>query len=484
MPHLAALPVPETNIPTAIPTHDELTVRTHTNINSIASIIVTAKALLAILAKAIRAGVDDDLIIAGLKSDVLPRRVGVGAHHAVHVRLGDELDGDGDVVLPRAQGLVVRGGDEAAVGVDEGDGVDGAEVVVVLLRERAGAGVELDDLLVRHAREELVRVRGGWVEANDVRDLARAEAGGAFAVFGVPQLHLPVVGGGEEVAAGGVEGGVADGFAVARVGAQQVALVVDVPELDFAVGRGGEEEVAGVGEEAQGGDGFGVRFPGVDVFLRDVVLLRAGFLPEVDVEILGYVHVRSPLVVELLAAVELGSFGVCDVVLVVGAGFAHGWDVGRDDGFVDVLLVARQLFAGHGRFVLVRLVLIPIPRPRSFVRIRSVYDARISFFLPFPSDHFAVLFRRPHLHDIPPSEFQCFGQIPDIRAICAGIPCVPQTLKCAMLRVEGRIAEDSLLRIPGQNVLPLQRIAISDFVRICWSCGWFREGRERDIVGE
>lgn len=53
-----------------------------------------------------------------------------------------------------------------------------------------------------------------------------------------------------------------------------------------------------------------------------------------------------------------------------------------------------------------------------------------------------------------------------------------------MLRVEGRIAEDSLLRIPGQNVLPLQRIAISDFVRICWSLGWFREGRERDIVGE
>ena len=73
----------------------------------------------------------------------------------------------------------------------------------------------------------------------------------------------------------GVEGGVGNGFGVASVGAEEFAVVVDVPDFDFGVGGGGEEEVAGIREEAEGGNGFGVRSPGVDVFLRDVVLLSA-----------------------------------------------------------------------------------------------------------------------------------------------------------------------------------------------------------------
>ena len=445
---------------------------------------MAAETLLAVLAEAVGTGVHDDLVVAGLEGDVFARGMRRGSHHAVHVGLGDEFDGDGDVVFPRPQGLVVGGGDEAPVGVDEGDGVDGAQVVVVFLGERAGAGVELDDLLVRHAGEELVRVRGRRVEADDVRDLAGCEAGGAFAVFGVPELHLAVVGGGQEVGAGGVEGGVGDGFGVAGIGAQQFALVVDVPDLDFAVGRGGEEEVAGVGEEAEGGDGFGVRFPGVDVFLGHVVLLRAGFLPEVDVEILRDVHVGPSLVVELLAAVELAGFAVRYVVLVICAGFAHGRDICRNDGFFDVLLVTGQFLSSQGGFVLVRLVLVSIPRPWSFIRIRSVYNAGISLLLPFPSYCLAVLFRRPHLHDIPASELLCFYQIPDIRAICARVPRVPQTLESVMLRVEGRITEHGLLRISGQNVFPLQGITISVFERIRRSLGWFRESRIGYIVGE
>lgn len=417
MPHLAALPVPETHVAAAVAAHDELAVRADGHVDGVTGVVVSAEALLAVLAEAVGGGVDDDLVVAGLEGDVFARGVRGGPHHAVHVRLGDEFDGDGDVVFPGSQRLVVRGGDEAAVGVDEGDGVHGPEVVVVFLGEGAGAGVELDDFLVGHAGEELVRVRRGRVEADDVRDLAGGEAGRAFAVFGVPELHLAVVGGGEEVAAGGVEGGVGDRFAVAGVGAQQFALVVHVPDLDFAVGGRGEQEVAGVGEEAEGGDGFRVRLPGVDVLLGDVVLLRAGFLSEVDVEILRDVHVRSALVVELLAAVEFAGFGVRNVVLVIRAGFAHGRDVGGNDGFLDVLFVTRQLFSSHGRFVLVRLVLISIPRPRSFIRVRSFYDARIPFFLPFPPYRFAVLFRRPHLHDIPPSKLLCFGKIPHIRPI-------------------------------------------------------------------
>ena len=106
-----------------------------------------------------------------------------------------------------------------------------------------------------------------------MRDLTGAEARDTFAVFGVPELHLPVVGACEEVRAAGVEGRVGDGFGVTGVSPQERAVVVDVPELYFAVGGGGEEEVPGVGEEAQGGDGLGVRFPGMDVFFGHVVSL-------------------------------------------------------------------------------------------------------------------------------------------------------------------------------------------------------------------
>ena len=77
--------------------------------------------------------------------------MGGRARHAEHGGLGDEFDGDGDVVFPSSEGVVVGGGDEAAVFVDESDGVDGAEVVVVFLGHFAGAGVELDDFFVGHA---------------------------------------------------------------------------------------------------------------------------------------------------------------------------------------------------------------------------------------------------------------------------------------------------------------------------------------------
>jgi len=112
---------------------------------------VSPEALFAVLSEAIGGCVDDDLIVAGLEAYAFSRGVGGGGGEGVHVRFCDEFDGDGDVEVPGAEGFVVRGGDEAAVFVAEGDGVDGAEMVVVFLRHLPGDGVELYDLLVGHA---------------------------------------------------------------------------------------------------------------------------------------------------------------------------------------------------------------------------------------------------------------------------------------------------------------------------------------------
>lgn len=215
MVHFTSLPIPEADIAATITGRDELSVRGDLDINGVAGVIVATETLLPVLAELVCGAVHDDLVIAGLEGDVFAIGVGGGAGEGEHVWFGDEFDGDGDTVFPGAEGFVVRGGDEAAVVVDEGDGVDGCQVVVVFLDQFAGAGVKLHDLLVGHTGQEFVGVFGAWVEADDVGGFACAEAAETFAVFGVPELDLAVVGGCEEGGAAGVEVGVCNGLGMA-----------------------------------------------------------------------------------------------------------------------------------------------------------------------------------------------------------------------------------------------------------------------------
>lgn len=86
-----------------------------------------------------------------MEGDVFAGGVRRGSYEGVHVRFRDEFYGDGDVVFPCAEGLVVGGCDEAAVLIDESYSIYGPEMVVVFLRHFAGASVELHDFLVGHA---------------------------------------------------------------------------------------------------------------------------------------------------------------------------------------------------------------------------------------------------------------------------------------------------------------------------------------------
>jgi len=91
------------------------------------------KAFLPILPEPIRSGVNHYLVVPGLEGDVFAGGVRRGTDEGVHVGFCDEFDGDGDIVFPCSKGFVVRGCYEAPVLVDEGDGVYGAEMVVVFL---------------------------------------------------------------------------------------------------------------------------------------------------------------------------------------------------------------------------------------------------------------------------------------------------------------------------------------------------------------
>ena len=92
---------------------------------------------------------------------------------------------------------------DAAALVNERHGVDGAEVVIVLERNLAGARVVLHDLPVRGADEEHVRVRGAPRRA--VRHLAVRDGQRARARFCVPQLDGSVVRAREKAARDGIK---------------------------------------------------------------------------------------------------------------------------------------------------------------------------------------------------------------------------------------------------------------------------------------
>lgn len=61
----------------------------------------------------------------------------------MHVRLGNVLDHDRNVVIPTSNGLIIGGGHEAPVLVNERDGIDRSEMLIVCLGDLVGSGIVL-----------------------------------------------------------------------------------------------------------------------------------------------------------------------------------------------------------------------------------------------------------------------------------------------------------------------------------------------------
>lgn len=133
-----------------------------------------------------------------------------------------------------------------------------------------------------------------------------------------------------------------------------------------------------VRKEAEGVDGFRVGFPGVDEFGGVVILLRSGLCSEVYIEVLWYVHVSSILVVESGGPVELGGLGVGEILLVVRGKFSDCSASRWNDGFLQILLLARQLCLTQGILIFLEA------SPRPLVCTFTVNDACIAPFLSFP----------------------------------------------------------------------------------------------------
>lgn len=72
---------------------------------------------------------------------------------------------------------------------------------------------------------------GFRVEANYVWDLPRSVAVNALAGFGIPKLHVAIVRGGKELCTIIVESYISDRLGMAIVGAEELSVMIDIPNL-------------------------------------------------------------------------------------------------------------------------------------------------------------------------------------------------------------------------------------------------------------
>lgn len=89
----------------------------------------------------------------------------------------------------------------------------------------------LDNLFVRHARQENILFVVIGMEPDHVRNLSVAEAVEALAGLSIPEFHLSVITTGQELATVVRERKVFDGLYVSVEGPQAIPVSVDVPQL-------------------------------------------------------------------------------------------------------------------------------------------------------------------------------------------------------------------------------------------------------------
>lgn len=126
----------------------------------------------------------------------------------MHVRFRNVLDDDGDIVIPPTYRLVVGRRDEAPILVDESDGVDWTQVLIIGLNNFVRAQIvlswsalerasqlttHLDDLLVLHTGHENVLLIGVRVILDDIWDLAVRKHLDTFTSLGIPLLDIAIV---------------------------------------------------------------------------------------------------------------------------------------------------------------------------------------------------------------------------------------------------------------------------------------------------
>mmetsp|Transcript_24970 Transcript_24970/g.52488 ORF Transcript_24970/g.52488 Transcript_24970/m.52488 type:complete len:355 (-) Transcript_24970:205-1269(-) len=223
----------------------------------------------------------------------------------MHGRIGDVFDGYADVPFPDQDFFIIAGGDHfGALIFDEGDGVDGRQMMIVFLRDFSGGGIVSDDFVVGTPHhEKVVVVR---IELYHVRHTAIGIRPQNLSGFRIPQTQIPIERRRKELCPIRVELHVPHGGIVSHVRPHQF-LFDRGPDLARTIQPGAQEQMPRAGKEANAMNSRGMSREAVDAFFGDVagVIVHVAGIDALDAG--GGRDPRSASVVQLFRPVEGGG---------------------------------------------------------------------------------------------------------------------------------------------------------------------------------
>ena len=260
--NLAPLPVPKKEAAVAVATHEELSLsRRKGHFAGVARDNVAPKRFLFLQGKLLARLKDGNGVVEALSDKKALRGVHHQARHGMHGGIANVLDGNANVPFPDQDFLVVAARYHfGAIVFDKKNGVDGPQVVIVLLRNFRRGGVVRDNLVVAAANDKEIVVVG--IKLDHVRDFAVGKGLQHFSRGRVPQAQIAIKRGRHELAAVVVELHVADGRRVPRVRAHQFrrfGRAAHGPHLALTVESGRQQQVTRDGRETDPVHAFGRR---------------------------------------------------------------------------------------------------------------------------------------------------------------------------------------------------------------------------------
>ena len=155
------LPVPKKDIAVPISTHQELSIRTKCHFAGVPRDTVTGELFLFLHGKLVASLKDGNRIVQTLANEKSLRRVHDQTRHGMHGRVANVLDGDTNIPFPNENLLVITGGDHfRSIVFDKQNGVDGRQMMIVLLGDFRRRSIVCDNLVVAAANDKEVVVVG------------------------------------------------------------------------------------------------------------------------------------------------------------------------------------------------------------------------------------------------------------------------------------------------------------------------------------
>jgi len=288
---LVRVPVPDGNLPIGITGSKEAHLWREIRRTCVAGGIVTTKSLLPCKLEFVIDDLEeDDSIVHRLPNDPLLRRSRSHRGKRVQTSVLDELRIDGDAPFPNSEGLVIRGGAEATILVEECYGIDRAKMPIILLLDIACPCIPLNDFLVVHAREEYVLLVFVRIELHHVRSLASVETTFHLSRLCVPQLDVVIEGGRDELGTVVVEADILHRHLVASVGANEFPIPEYIPELDLVIHGAREEHVRTLREPANSIDSLRMTLVGVGLLRWRIASVRHIVSSQVGTSVLRRFH--------------------------------------------------------------------------------------------------------------------------------------------------------------------------------------------------